>query len=50
MICASCKNELLSQYDSKVGWKIAYEIEKVSRHIMRNTRSSDPEEYFPACE
>jgi len=45
IICAGCKNELLSQYDSKIGWKMAFEIEKVSRHIMRNTSITDPEEY-----
>jgi hypothetical protein len=46
IICASCKNELLSQYDSKIGWKMAFEIEKVSRHIMRNTFTEDPDEYY----
>jgi hypothetical protein len=48
IICAGCKNELLSQYDSKIGWKMAYEIEKVSRHIMRNTSMNDPDEYQSA--
>ncbi|HES59551.1 MAG TPA: hypothetical protein ENO18_03885 [Caldithrix sp.] len=46
IICAACKNELLSQYDSKIGWKMAYEIEKVSRHVMRNTSMHDQDEPF----
>jgi cytochrome c-type biogenesis protein CcmH/NrfF len=46
IICAGCKNELLAQYDSKIGWKMAYEMEKVSRHIMRNSLRSDTEDPF----
>jgi cytochrome c-type biogenesis protein CcmH/NrfF len=44
MICAGCKNELLTHYNSKIGWKMAYEMEKVSRHIIRNTFWFDSEE------
>ena len=36
IICAGCKNELLIHYNSKISWKMAYEMEKVSRHIMRS--------------
>jgi len=43
IICASCKNELLSQYDSKIGWKTAYEIEKFSRYVMRKADIDDTE-------
>jgi len=46
IICAGCKNELLSQYDSKVDWKVAYEIEKVSRYIMRNASINDSDAAF----
>jgi hypothetical protein len=48
IICAACKNELLHQYNSKISWKMAYEIEKVSRHIMRNTSLNDSDESFAA--
>jgi hypothetical protein len=44
IICAGCKNELLTHYNSKISWKMAYEMEKVSRHIMRNTFGFDSEE------
>jgi hypothetical protein len=44
IICAGCKNELLTHYNSKISWKMAYEMEKVSRHIMRNTFRYDSEE------
>ena len=44
IICAGCKNELLSNYNSKIGWKMAYEMEKVSRQIMRITSRYDSEE------
>jgi hypothetical protein len=44
IICAGCKNELLTHYNSKINWKMAYEMEKVSRHIMRNTFRNDSEE------
>jgi hypothetical protein len=44
IICASCKNELLSQYDSRISWKTAYDIEKVSRYVMRNTLRYDSDE------
>jgi hypothetical protein len=44
IICAGCKNELLTHYNSKIGWRTAYEIEKVSRHIKRNTLWSDSDE------
>ncbi len=45
IICASCKNELLSKYDSRIGWKTAYEIEKISRYVMRKADIDDAE-YF----
>jgi hypothetical protein len=44
IICAGCKNELLTQYNSKISWKMAYEMEKVSRHITRSTLWHDLEE------
>jgi hypothetical protein len=44
IICAGCKNELLTHYNSKIDWKMAYEMEKVSRHIIRNTYRYDSEE------
>ena len=35
IICASCKNELLISFDSKIDWRTAYEIEKVQRIASR---------------
>jgi hypothetical protein len=35
IICPSCKNELLSTFDSKLDWQTAYEIEKVQRAASR---------------
>ena len=49
IICASCKNELLSQYNSQISWKMAYEIEKVSRYVIRNTSQYDSDESTPTC-
>ncbi|MBN2481361.1 MAG: hypothetical protein JXB19_06460 [Bacteroidales bacterium] len=41
VICPACKNELISMYDNKLGWKTAYEIEKISRMAMRNTKQEN---------
>lgn len=38
IICPACKNELISMYDNKLGWKTAYEIEKISRMAMRGSQ------------
>ena len=39
IICASCKNELLSSYENNLDWQTAYEVEKahwiVLRYIMK---------------
>jgi hypothetical protein len=41
LICGGCKNELISIYDTRISWKVAYEIEKVSRYAMRNSIRED---------
>jgi uncharacterized paraquat-inducible protein A len=45
IICPACKNELIAMYDNKLGWKTAYEIEKISRIAMRNTQQDDADEF-----
>lgn len=47
IICPACKNDLIALYDNKLGWKTAYEIEKISKIAMRNTNSEDPDELYP---
>jgi hypothetical protein len=44
IICPACKNELIILYDNKLGWKTAWEIEKVSRRAMLYTRNLADEE------
>ena len=35
LICTSCKVELLNNYDSKIDWQTAYEIERIQLSAMR---------------
>ncbi len=44
IICPACKNELIAMYDNKLGWKTAYEIEKISRMAMRSTHQDEMDE------
>ena len=46
IICPSCKNELIAMYDNKLGWRTAYEIEKVSRSAMHYKQRHDEEEWY----
>jgi hypothetical protein len=39
IICPACKNDLITLYDNKLGWKTAWEVEKVSRKAMLYTRN-----------
>jgi transposase-like protein len=43
-ICPSCKNELIAIYDNKLGWRTAYEIERISRKAMLFTREEADED------
>lgn len=37
LICPACKNELIALYDNKLGWRTAFEIEKISKKAMLYT-------------
>ncbi len=41
IICASCKNELLSSYESNIDWQMAYEIEKAHRIVLKYKMKED---------
>ena len=46
VVCPACKNELISLYDNKLGWKTAYEIERISHIAMRNSHSDDLDDLY----
>ncbi|MBN2612078.1 MAG: hypothetical protein JXB00_11025 [Bacteroidales bacterium] len=35
IICTACKVELLNNYDSKIDWQTAFEIERIQQAAMR---------------
>ena len=37
IICPACKNDLIAMYDNKLGWKTAYEVEKISMMAFRGS-------------
>jgi hypothetical protein len=37
VICNSCKNELVQEYDHNLGWKTAWEIEQ-EKALIRNMK------------
>jgi len=46
LICPACKNELILLYDNKLGWKTAYEVERISRMAMRRSCQEDIDDYL----
>jgi hypothetical protein len=46
IVCAACKNELITIYDNKLTWKTAYEVEKISKRVMRYSRQETEEESY----
>jgi len=45
-ICPACKNELIALYDNKIGWKTAFEIEKISKSALRNVEQEDTNDFI----
>lgn len=41
IICASCKNELLSSYENNIDWQTAYEVEKAHQIILKYKMRKD---------
>ena len=41
VICALCKNELLSSYGNNIDWQTAYEVEKAHRIILKYKMRED---------
>lgn len=41
IICASCKNELLSSCENNLDWQTAYEIEKIQRIVLKYKMRED---------
>jgi hypothetical protein len=41
VICASCKNELLSSYENSIDWQTAYEVEKAHQNILKYKMRED---------
>ena len=35
IICTSCKVELINNYDSKLDWQTAFEIERIQQSALR---------------
>jgi hypothetical protein len=46
IICPACKNELISLYDNKLGWKTAFEVEKISSKAMLYSRNEADEDLY----
>jgi len=46
IICPACKKELIAIYDNKVTWRTAYEIEKISKKVMRFSNNESEEELY----
>jgi hypothetical protein len=46
VICNSCKNELLSNYEVSSDWQTAYEIEKAQMIASRFKHESDDDPLF----
>ena len=49
LICQSCKNELLANFEASSDWQTAYEIEKAqltaSRYQLEDSDDNDPYPY-----
>jgi hypothetical protein len=45
LICASCKNDLITIYENKLTWRTAYEVEKISKKAMRFSGDTSEELY-----
>jgi hypothetical protein len=45
-ICPACKNELIAIYENKLTWRMAYEIERISKRALRYTRNEAEEELY----
>jgi uncharacterized paraquat-inducible protein A len=41
LICTDCKVELLNNYDSKIDWCTAFEIERIQQSVAKYTDDDD---------
>jgi hypothetical protein len=44
IICPSCKNELIANYENKLTWRMAFEVERISKKAMRYSWGGQGEE------
>ena len=47
IICQSCKNELLGNYEATADWQTAFEIERAQLTALRYSRMQEEDDDYP---